>query len=713
MSKRRRTRTLVKAAPQPRVAPAATFTAEQALALMGAYTQTIAPINPLPRQPQVPFGPGSPIIPAPINPPRDDGSGRPEPRIYEYPVTANLPGVGDKLVPWKVLRDAAEIPVVRDCIRIRKNQIATLEWDIVVSKRALQQYRKQDPDTSSVTIQKELRDRLDPDVGRLVEFWQHPDWQQGQTFVEWATMALEEHLVLDALCAYPFTDRGKNRPGLRLLDGSTIKILRDGNGGRPMPPAPAFQQILWGFPRGEFIADIADDGQIPNGYTADRLIYCRRETRTWSPYGYSAVEQALQDVDLYLKRLEWQKSQYSEGVAPAGWFKNAGLESWSPQQLIDYSRAFNDLYSGQTLERMRYHMLPPGIEPMATGNDVAEKYKPDYDLHLIKLVAMHFDVTIAELGFTEAKGLGSSGYHEGQAEVAKRTATNPTLSWLQSVLTGISRTHLGMPPELEFKFLGLDTEEEDSEDEVIDRQLRSGRITLNECREEQGRAPYEFDEADKCMVETGRGLVFLEGASAFTPPGESIGPPKPFVEPAGTEQALIDASSNGAVSNGKPSAAQPSQPSPAAPPVDAKKAELTAYRKWLRNDASTGRPFTLRHLTEDDAAACGVDLGKVVFAAPGDLTKYHPDQPRDHRGRFGSGLGPFLREIRQYGLHDVHGGTPVTPETLLASPEIQTMVREGVVTTEELDEHLSWITELLNHGEHPAPSLSEVSSANG
>lgn len=499
--------------------------------------------KPLPRlEPQVPFGPGIPLQIGTIDPLRED-TGRPEPRIYEYPVTINLPGMTDRLVPWKVLRDASEIPVVRDCIRIRKNEITSLEWDITIAKRALQQYRKDDPDTSSVEIKRKLRAKLDPDVGRLVEFWQMPDWQQGESFTDWATKGLEEHLVLDALAAYPYKDRAGKRIGLRLLDGSTVKPLLDHLGGRPMPPNPAYQQILWGFPRGEFVADVDDDGNVLNGYESDRLIYKRREVRTITPYGFSAVEQSLQDVDLYLRRMEWDRAAYTEGTQPAGWFKNTGMESWTPQQIIDYNRAFNDLFAGQTLNRMRYHLLPPGIEPMESA-DVSEKYKPDYHLHLIKLVAMHFDVTLAELGFTESKGLGSSGYHEGQENVQQRKATNPTLKWLQTVITEISRTHLGMPWELEFRFLGLDAEEENAADEVIDRQLKSARITLNEAREELGRAPYNFREADMPIVETARGIVFLEDASTTTAPGAEINPlqaPPPKAPPT---TAIADA--NGA-----------------------------------------------------------------------------------------------------------------------------------------------------------------------
>jgi hypothetical protein len=633
---KRRHRNLTKAAARP-VAPAATFTAEQVQALLQSQNKTGQLATMLPRtDPQVPFGPGLPLQPSLIDPPRDDGSGRSEPRIYEYPVTINLPGVSDRHVPWKVLRDAAEIPIVRDCIRIRKSKLAAREWDIVITKRALQTYKQQDPDTSSVQIKKDLRDKLNPEIARLIEFWQQPDPQQGEDFAAWATKGLEEHHVLDALAIYPYRNRGGQQMGFRILDGSTVKPLLDHLGGRPMPPQPAYQQVLWGFPRGEFVADCDTDGKVLNGYTADRLIYRRRELRTFSPYGMSGVEQALTDVDLYLRRHEWNRGQWSDGVAPAGWILNDGAESWTPQQLAEYSRAFNDLYSGKTLERMRFHLLPPGMHPQETA-DVGEKFKPDYDLHLIKLVAMHLDTTIAELGFTESKGLGSSGYHEGQENVQERKADAPDQRWLQGVLTGISRTYLGMPDELEFRFLGLDSEDEDAADEVLDRQVKGGRLTLNESREEQGRAPYSFAEADMPIVETGRGIIFLENSSKLAPPGEMITPaqaPPSTAPPEGEDaQPGSEDPATGQQQGQKPApkpAAGQGQPKPASDGQDAAKAEIAAFWKWHKNGHTVGRrPFVFKAATRTDAMLHEVPLDRVVFKTAGGGARPKVLDPKD------------------------------------------------------------------------------------
>jgi hypothetical protein len=418
MSRRRR-RTVTKAArPNLPVQPAATYTADQMALAVRTTAQRVAAARPLPQNPadaQVPFGPGVPLPIAPINP-VDPRTGRPQPRQWEYPQSWNLPGFSDRLIPWAILRAAADqIALFRQCIEVRKNEISTLDWDIVISKKAVDRAALDDPSTSRHDIQTEMRKRLQPHIARLTAFWEEPDPRNGLDFIGWATKLLEEHFVLDAVAVYPRRTRGGDPYGLEILDGSTIKPLLDQYGHRPLPPNPAFQQLLQGFPRGEFVADteVGEDGEplVLAGYESDRLVYLVHNVRATTPYGYSAVEQALDDGDLWLKRHGWLKAEYSDGVMPSGWLlAGEGQADWSPTQLQEYGRAFNDYYAGQTALRQRYQILPYGMKPSDTaGSDAGEKYKPDYDLFLLKLVARHFDTTMAELGFTEAKGLGSTG----------------------------------------------------------------------------------------------------------------------------------------------------------------------------------------------------------------------------------------------------------------------------------------------------------------
>jgi hypothetical protein len=625
MSRRRsRPTTLTKAAkgyPNGATVLAGTsWTADQVAAILQATKRTAGgqAAMPLPRLnafAQVPFGPGTPLVPAPINE-INPITGRAEPRAYEYPVAYNLPGFGERLVPWKVLRDAADmIPLFRRCIEIRKAEVATLEWDVVISEKAIERAQRQDPNTARSEVEKAMRERVNPHIARLVDFWEQPDPRNGHDFIAWAGKLLEEYFVLDAIACYPRMRRNGDLFGLEILDGTTIKPLLDADGFRPLTPQPAYQQILYGFPRGEFTAEgepDPDSGALPGAYPSDRLIYKVHNVRSFTPYGFSAVEQALSDGQLYLSRLGWLRAEYTDGVMPAGWLLTGeGQAEWSPQELMQYERDLNDYFAGNTTARQRFRILPYGMKPDPSRTDLAERYSPEYDLHLIKLVASHFDTTIAELGFTEPGGLGSTGWHEGQADVQDRKATQPTLRRLQALCTHLMRTFLGCPPELEFRVLGLEAEDEDAADEVADRRAKSGRMTLNEDRDRMGMARYTFPEADMPMVDTGRGVVFLEGASKLAAPGVMIGPPNPAQTAGAPTGEAGDAEQTLQAPPGGLPSGSPQKPSP-----DAVKAELAAYRRWLAK-GSTSRPFQFTTVSQADATAAGVQLDKAGFGGAG------------------------------------------------------------------------------------------------
>lgn len=547
------------------------------------------------------FGPNIPLFPAPLDPTRP--SGRAEPRLWEYPVSWNLPGQTGRIVPWRTLRDAGDMPVIRAAITVRKAEVAGLDWDFVLAHRAVDEAMRDQPNKSRLDVEADLRDKLRPAIAKARAFWQVPDKGNGLTFTEWTSRFLEENLVLDAVPVYPRRTLGGDLFSFEIVDGATIKPLLDHRGGRPLPPQPAYQQLLYGFPRGEFTADTSDvDGQIviPGAYTADQLIYIQRESRVASPYGLSPVERCLLDLDLWMKRQGWLRAEYDEATMPAGWFLNNQIQggdgTWSPSQVAEYEAEFNDLHAGQTAQRMRYRFLPPGIEPAeAAGHDFAEKFKPDLDLHLLKLVLMHLDVTVHELGFTEPKGLGSQGHAEGQDRLNDRKGRLPTLRWMAALFTDMSRAHLDLPRELEFQWLGLDDEEVAVNAPTPLELVGAGVITLNETRDEEGRPRYPFPEADKPFITTATGqLIFIEGAEDRQEQEKQAA--------AAQAQAQLDALHDKPAAGGKPKAGDAAEP--------AKKAEAKAYRAWARKPSD--RAFVLKAITADEVDVYGIDPDRVT-----------------------------------------------------------------------------------------------------
>jgi SPP1 gp7 family putative phage head morphogenesis protein len=383
--------------------------------------------------------------------------------------------------------------------------------------------------------------------------------------------------------------------------GNTVKPLLDERGNRPHRPAPAYQQWLYGFPRGEY----TDSGAGEPDWSGDAgsLIYKPRYTRVESPYGYSPVEQALVSAELWLRRQQWMVAEYTEGTTPRTFLKATGIPM-TPEQQRAWEDSLNDFYGGSTSRRHRLRLFPDGFDPVQI-EDAAERYKPDYDEFLVKLICAHMDVQPQEIGFTPRNGLGGAGHGESQEAITYRKALRPTAQWLVGIMNQISYAYLGMPRDLTFQFLGMESEDEDGADQTVDRQFRAGRVTLNETRDEAGLPRYDFAEADMPMIVSQRGVVFLENASTLFEPGEEITPAQapPMTEPP------EGADSN--VGSTVPVAPQKKQ----AAPTEAAKAELGAYRNWARKDHA--RPFEFAELTKADAETAGVDLARVVFKAGG------------------------------------------------------------------------------------------------
>jgi hypothetical protein len=591
----------------------------QARTAMGVNGST-----PLPRDQQfwALMGPGAPLYPAPLNVP-NTLTGQADPRRWQYPVSWNLTPDAGRLVDWSTLRAAArDVDLIAQCIRVRRTEQSSLEWDITLSRRTIESNGLQSTEDKNALLQKHAEE-----ISRLIEFWGSPDKTNDFSWPEWLEMLIQEMLVTDAVAIYPRFTYGGDLASLELIDGASVKPLLDERGNRPRPPAAAYQQWLYGFPRGEYTST---DGENPDWEgTAGALIYKPRFTQVASPYGYSPVEQALVSAELWLRRQQWMVAEYKEGTTPRTFLKS-NLAAYTPEQIRAWEDSLNDFYSGSTGNRHRLKLLPEGFDP-SIAEDAAERYKPDYDEFLVKLLCAHLDVQPQEIGFTPRNGLGGAGHGESQEAITYRKALRPTAQWLASLMNQISYAYLGMSRDLTFQFLGLESEDELQADQVLERQYRSGRRTLNECRDEHGLSRYDFPEADMPMLVTERGLVVLENSSQTAPPGELItpmqaAPMQPAPEGGNTDTAPPPRDPR------QQTAPPPTEPGPdkqsaAATPStqDVKKAELAAYWRWARkNNGRRTRPFEFAHMTKTDARLNEVDLTHVTFKA-GDAGPKAPD----------------------------------------------------------------------------------------
>ena len=573
----------------PTLAPSASPVNVNALTSSNTDTYNATPMYRDPILGTAPFPAAIPLFPNAINP--LGANGRPDPRRYEFLVAQNINLFENRLVPFKTLRVAADqIDILRRCIEVRKAKITGLDWDIVLSSSATERIVAESGG-NHLRAMNDARTKFAPEIARLRAFWETPDPANGLTFVDWLSMAVEELDVLDALAIWPQMKANGDIRGLQILDGSTIKPLLDDRGMRPDPSVgPAFQQILFGFPRSEFHAPV-DDESADGEFSSDELAYLIRNRRANSIWGYSPVERALPMADIYLRRQQWIKGEFTDGVMPKSWLELPESANLTPEQIRYYENIYNDELSGQTEQRNRMRMLlPGGVLKFEEG--YSEKFNDRLDDYLITSITGHFGVLPTELGFSSKGGLGASGHQQGEADAAEAIGITPTAKWLSQQLSALSYRWLGMPRELEFRLSSSDANDDEESAKRDDLKKRSAGLTVNEWRDNNGLPLVDTPEADMPFLVAGQSVYM------FSPDG---------IVAAGTS---LD--ENGVQDN---------EPSATEAPAEPAQEEVKKFIRWVNRGTAT-RPFNFEHL---DHAYAEV-LNKFIDAKDLDGARWYAER---------------------------------------------------------------------------------------
>lgn len=486
------------------------FAGKVAKAIVGTHTDLVPMARAMasPNSDSIPLGAGLPLMPYPINFPSENG--QVEPRKWEYQVGANINVNAIKLVPFEILRAAADqIDLLSRCIYTKKSKMLGVDWDIVLTDDATDKIMRE----QNVTREQAgviAREEFNDEISRIKDFWKAPDKVNGLTFLDWYGLCLDEVLTIDALAIYPQTDVNGELLGFQIIDGGTIKPLIDDRGMRPQPPDAAFQQILYGFPRSDFLAP--DENEKADGvFLANELSYSILNRRTTSMFGLSPVERSLVIADIYMRRQEWTRGEYTLGVTSDVYMTTDASFSNNPDVMNAFERNFNDNMRGQDEARHGVKLLPIGMEPIQLAS-YAERFANTLDDYLITTIASHFAIQPSELGLSPKSGLGSSGQQEGQAASSEVIGDVPLAKWFQTLFSNLSYLYLGMPREIEFKFITKVRQDEEVIARADDINMKNGKKTINEARAEAGKPLIQAVEADQPIFVTSAGAFFITDA---------------------------------------------------------------------------------------------------------------------------------------------------------------------------------------------------------
>lgn len=469
------------------------------------------------------FAPMSPIQPTPLDEPPPGGQ-YPDPRYWSYRAGWNLPtppgSEGLKLASFDQLRTLAQkYSVARAAINLRQQEIRGLRWDITLTTDAAKAYQG---DT------KAMRD-FGERKAKAVKFFRRPDpdfW----TFQSFLNALLEEIFVFDALsvifrpkygASFGMGGRGllgSDLDSLRLVSGPTIRPLIDMHGARPRPPAPAYQQFLYGVPRsdymtiatGEDVDDAGLAGAEVNEFRSDIMLYAPYWPQRETPYGFPPVEQALLPIISGLQKQQFQLDYFTEGTVPAVYI-SPGDPNITPTQIGELQNALNAL-AGDPAYHLKVVVLPP-------KSDVVPQRPVDlsdsFDYLVMNQVCMAFDVQPQELGIipdigATATGPSASGVRfagQQSRDIKSRKSTLPLLMFISSLFNYILQD-ICRQPDMQFQFEGLvDDEDKQAITELGVQQVQNGIASIDEVRDRLDLPPWGLQETSEPVVFTAQGPV--------------------------------------------------------------------------------------------------------------------------------------------------------------------------------------------------------------
>lgn len=374
-------------------------------------------------------------------------------RAFDFPVGSNLQitpraDTNENGISYKELRALADgYDLLRLVIETRKDQISKLDFEIRAKKKA-----------SSVDEVLVSDERIE----KVKTFLLYPDAEHD--WDTWIRAIVEEMLVTDATAIYPRMTRGGSLYSLDLMDGTLIKRIIDNSGRTPLPPEPAYQQILKGIPA--------------VNYSRDELIFRPRNVRVNKVYGYSPVEQVVMTVNIALRRQVTQLQYYTEGNIPEALI---GVpDTWTPDQISQFQTWWDEVCSGAQATKSKAKFVPGGMTPTFTKDAIL---KDGYDEWLARIICFAFNISPQSLVAMMNRATAETAQQQAQQE-----GLAPLQKWIKNLIDYIIVKYFG-EPDIEFVWKEEDSSSPKEQMEVLTGYVSAKILTDDEAREALGKKP--------------------------------------------------------------------------------------------------------------------------------------------------------------------------------------------------------------------------------
>lgn len=394
------------------------------------------------------------------------------------------------------LRKMAQTPAIKGIITTRQTQVSRFsrpqrnkyEYGFKILKKP--EYYTDEIKESSEEEKKKIKYLTDfiLNGGDLGDNWTSDNFD---TFLQ---KLVDDSLTLDAACFEIGFRRNGAAYSYTAVDSSTIfKADIDEHGNYQARTGEAPKKLRGYYPSH---VQVIKDRIVADWYPWE-ICYGIRNARTditQNGYGRSELEDMVTIVTALLNTEKYNSNFFTQGSNPKGVLKvPTGVNR---NRVAELRQEWMSMVSGVSNAWKIPVLEGDGVEwiDMQMKNSDMEFSK--WQEYLVKIACAIYKISPSEIGFTftnESNGFGDSGKRE-EARL-KYSKDKGLIPLLKSIEFWINKWIIGqIDDRFEFKFVGIDTEDETGE---LDRDIRSAQtfMGLREVRAKRGLNP-ELEEGD-------------------------------------------------------------------------------------------------------------------------------------------------------------------------------------------------------------------------
>ena len=322
-------------------------------------------------------------------------------------------------------------------------------------------------------------------------FQSDPDRDDFDTFIR---KIVRDSLTYDQMCFEIIPDR-KGRPSeFVAVDAATIRAASEDY-------QPDSSWSMKAPKRNDIVKWVqVVDGSVVSWFTSQEMAFGVRNPRTninLQPYGFSELEQLIQQITSHLYAEEYNSKFFSQGGTTKGIIniKSDPNGIGNKEQLESFKRQWRAQVNGMTgAWKTPVLQVPDGIEYIGVSQSNREMEFEKWMNYLVNIVCAIYQIDPAEINFPNNAGVGGSGgsvfesSQEAKIKNSKDKGLKPLLRFVETMINKYIISRFSY--DYVFTFTGLEDKTEEEKADLDSKQVKTWK-TVNEIRKEHGEEPLE------------------------------------------------------------------------------------------------------------------------------------------------------------------------------------------------------------------------------